>query len=74
MKAEYDLSKLKSRKNPYASKLKMPVTIRLSEDVVAYFKGMADEAGLPYQSLINLYLRDCLAHSRKVKINWPQTV
>jgi uncharacterized protein (DUF4415 family) len=69
MKAEYDLSKLKSRKNPYASKLKKPVTMRLSEDVVDYFKGMADEAGVPYQSLINLYLRDCLASSRKVQIN-----
>ena len=72
MKAEYDLSKLKSRKNPYASKLKKPVTMRLSEDVVTNFKGMAEEAGVPYQSLINLYLRDCLTHNRKVKINWPQ--
>ena len=74
MKAEYDLYKLKSRKNPYASKLKKSVTMRLSEDVVAYFKGMAGEAGVPYQSLINLYLRDCLANNRKVKINWPQGV
>ena len=74
MKAEYDLSKLKSRKNPYASKLKKPVTMRLSEDVVEYFKSMSDEAGVPYQSHINLYLRDCLANSRKVKINWPQGV
>ncbi|MEO7953080.1 MAG: BrnA antitoxin family protein, partial [Polaromonas sp.] len=49
MKAEYDLSKLKSRKNPYASRLKKPVTMRLSEDVVQYFKAMADEAGVPYQ-------------------------
>ncbi len=65
MKAEYDLSKLKSRKNPYASKLKKPVTMRLSEDVVEYFKGMADEAGVPYQSLINLYLRDCLRAALK---------
>jgi predicted DNA binding CopG/RHH family protein len=72
MKAEYDLSKLKGRKNPYASKLKRPVTMRLSEDVVTYFKGMADEAGVPYQSLINLYLRDCLANKRKVQINWPK--
>jgi uncharacterized protein (DUF4415 family) len=73
MKAEYDLSKLKSRRNPYASKLKQPVTIRLSGDVVEYFKGMADEAGLPYQSLINLYLRDCLAQNRKVQISWLKT-
>ncbi len=74
MKAEYDLSKLKSRKNPYASRLKRPVTMRLSEDVVEYFKGMAQDAGVPYQSLINLYLRDCLAHKRKVQIKWPQAV
>jgi uncharacterized protein (DUF4415 family) len=71
MKAEYDLSKMKRRKNPYAAKLKKPVTMRLSEDVVEYFKGMAEEAGVPYQSLINLYLRDCLAQNRKVQIKWP---
>ncbi len=73
MKAEYDLSKLKSRKNPNASKLKRPVTMRLSEDVVEYFKNMAEEAGVPYQSLINLYLRDCLTHNRRVQIKWPQS-
>ena len=71
MKAEYDLSKMKSRPNPYASKLKKSVTMRLSEDVVQYFKSMATEAGVPYQSLINLYLRDCLAQNRKVEIKWP---
>ena len=63
MKKEYDLSQLKSRRNPFVSKLKKPVTMLLSEDVVDYFKGMADESGVPYQSLINLYLRDCLANS-----------
>jgi predicted DNA binding CopG/RHH family protein len=72
MKAEYDLSTLQARKNPYASKLKRPVTMRLSEDVVEYFKGMAEEAGIPYQSLINLYLRDCLANHRKLQIKWSQ--
>ncbi|MDR3669286.1 MAG: BrnA antitoxin family protein [Holophaga sp.] len=70
MKPEYDLSTMKSRKNPYASKLKKPVTMRLSEEVVLYFKDMAMEAGVPYQSLINLYLRDCVAQHRKVKIAW----
>lgn len=70
MKKEYDLSKLKSRKNPYASKLKKQVTIRMSEDVVAYFKAMAEETGIPYQSLINLYLRDCVAHGRKPDLSW----
>jgi predicted DNA binding CopG/RHH family protein len=58
MKAEYDLSNMKSRRNPYASKLKKSVTMRLSEDVVQYFKGMAKESGVPYQSLINLSDRD----------------
>lgn len=73
MKAEYDLSKLKSRKNPYAAKLKKPVSIRLSEDVVDYFKGMASDSGVPYQSLINLYLRDCVMNHRKVQIDWPSS-
>jgi predicted DNA binding CopG/RHH family protein len=71
MKEEYDLSKLKSRRNPCAAKLKKPVTMRLSEEVVVYFKDMAAEAGVPYQSLINLYLRDCVARHRKIKIAWP---
>ena len=74
MKVEYNLAKLKARQNPYASKLKKPVTMRLSEDVVEYFKAMSQEAGVPYQSLINLYLRDCLANHRKLQINWPQSV
>jgi hypothetical protein len=72
MNAEYDLSKLTARRNRYVSKLKKPVTMRLSEDVLVYFKDMAEEARVPYQSLINLHLRDCLAQSRKGNINWPQ--
>jgi len=70
MKDEYDFSKMKSRKNPYASKLKKSVTIRLGEDVIGYFKEMAEETGVPYQSLINLYLRDCAAHHKKIDISW----
>jgi uncharacterized protein (DUF4415 family) len=58
MKAEYDFSTMKSRRNPYAAKLKKPVSMRLSEDVLEYFKAMAVESGVPYQTLINLYLRD----------------
>lgn len=73
MKAEYDLSKMKSRKNPYAAKLKKSVTMRLSEDVIDYFKQMADEKGVPYQSLINLYLRDCVSSHRKIDISWHTT-
>ena len=72
MKNEYDLSKMKSRKNPYASKLKKSVTMRLSEDVIEYFKNMAEKSGVPYQSLINLYLRDCIAQHREVDITWKK--
>ena len=70
MRDEYDFSAMKSRKNPYASQLKKPVTIRLSEDVVGYFKEMAEETGVPYQTLINLYLRDCAVHHKKIDISW----
>jgi hypothetical protein len=66
MKDEYDLSAMKPRKNPYASKLKKSVTMRLGEDVISYFKSMAEESGVPYQSLINLYLRDCVATHKKL--------
>jgi uncharacterized protein (DUF4415 family) len=72
MKAEYDFSKMKSRKNPYASKLKKSVTIRLGEDVVDYFKQMAEETGIPYQSLINLYLRDCVTQHREIDLSWQK--
>jgi uncharacterized protein (DUF4415 family) len=70
MKAQYDFSKMKSRKNPYASKLKKQVTIRMGEDVIAYFKSMSEDTGIPYQSLINLYLRDCVAKNRKLDVSW----
>jgi uncharacterized protein (DUF4415 family) len=68
MRKEYDFSK--SRKNPYASQLKKQITIRLDEDAIAYFKGISEEVGIPYQSLINLYLRDCASSHRKLNINW----
>ena len=70
MKDEYDLYRLKSRPNPYASRLKKSVTMRLSEDVIDYFKDMAEATGVPYQTLINLYLRDCVAQQRKIDIAW----
>lgn len=72
MKAEYDFSKMKSRKNPYVSKLKKQVTIRMGEDVIEYFKSMAEETSIPYQSLINLYLRDCVAQHRKIDLTWAK--
>ena len=70
MKSEYDLSTMKARKNPYAATLKKSVTMRLSEDVIDYFKKMTEETGVPYQSLINLYLKDCVEQHRKIDISW----
>lgn len=68
MKRNYDFSK--ARRNPYAKRLKTQVTIRLDKDVVEYFKSISDEVGVPYQTLINLYLRDCAAKSRKLSMQW----
>ncbi|MFT5129944.1 MAG: hypothetical protein ACI8W8_003573 [Rhodothermales bacterium] len=68
MRTEYDFSD--SKPNPYASKLKKPVTIRLGVDVIDYFKAMSEEAGIPYQTLINLYLRDCALKHRKLEMEW----
>ena len=67
MKEEYDLSKMKFRRNPYAARLKKPITIRLGMDIISYFKSMAKEMGVPYQNLINLYLRDCVQANRKIE-------
>ena len=71
MRKQYDFSA--SRKNPYAAELKKPVTIRLDEGSISYFKSMSEETGIPYQSLINLYLRDCVMKHRKVQIAWPSS-
>jgi len=70
MKKEYDLSAMKSRPNPYAKQLKKQITMRLESDVIDYFKNMAKGIGIPYQSLINLYLRDCVASNRELKMQW----
>ena len=72
MKAEYDFAKAK--RNPYAKRLKRRVTIRLDAPTVEYFKGLADETGIPYQTLINLYLRDCAESRRELNLEWrPET-
>ncbi len=70
MKDHYDFSNMKGWRNPFIKYLKQPVTMRLDRDTVAYFKSMAEETGIPYQSLINLYLRDCAIHRRKLKMEW----
>ena len=73
MRTRYDFVRMKGRKNPYARLLKQPVTIRLDRDTVAYFKAMAGETGLPYQHLINLYLRDCVAEGRRPATEWGRS-
>jgi predicted DNA binding CopG/RHH family protein len=68
MKKEYDFSK--ARRNPYASRLRRPVTIRLDGNTITYFKELARETGIPYQTLINLYLRECAASEKKLSMAW----
>lgn len=70
MRKEYDFSKMKGRRNPYSKKLKKQVTIRMGVDVINHFKKMSEESGIPYQNLINLYLRDCVQSNRKISIKW----
>lgn len=68
MRSSYDFSK--GKKNPYANRLKRQITIRLDEGTVQYFKELAEETGIPYQTLINLYLRDCAASNRRLDMSW----
>ena len=74
MKDEYDLSKMNSRANPYAKRLKKQVTLRVSGDVIEYFKTMAEETGIPYQSLINFYLMDCVNSKKKLQMSWVSSM
>lgn len=71
MKNEYDFSK--SKKNPYSKKLKKQITIKIETESIKYFKKMAEETGIPYQNLINLYLRDCTKNKRTLELNWVRT-
>lgn len=71
MRKEYDFTK--GRRNPYARRLKRPITLRLEEETIAYFKRLAQQMALPYQSLINLYLRDCAATGRRIRLAWRRS-
>lgn len=68
MRKHYDFSS--ARRNPYASRLKRQITIRLDREAIDYFQGLARETGIPYQTLINLYLRDCAATGRRLSLSW----
>lgn len=68
MKAEYDFTN--ARKNPYAKKLKKQITINIDSDTIAYFKDQSESTGIPYQTLINLYLADCAINNKQLHLSW----
>ena len=70
MRGHYDFGKMKGERNPYVKQLKQPITIRLDKATVAYFKALAADLGMPYQSLINLYLRDCALNRKRLALQW----
>ena len=70
MREEYSISQLNPRKNPYTNQLKKQITINIDSSTIEYFKGQAKEKGIPYQTLINLYLRDCVDHHRQLQLSW----
>jgi uncharacterized protein (DUF4415 family) len=71
MRKKYDFSK--ARKNPYAKRLKRQLTIRLDEDTLDYFRELAEETGIPYQTLINHYLRECAVTKKRPSLRWKAT-
>ena len=70
MLEEYDINKLNPRPNPYAKELKKQVTIKIAPTVIEYFKEQAAKVGVPYQTLINLYLTDCVNNKREIQMTW----
>lgn len=70
MRDEYDIQNLNPRKNPYAGQLKRQITINIDGSTIDYFKAQSETAGIPYQTLINLYLRDCAVNKRQLKLTW----
>ena len=70
MREEYNIEDLNPRKNPYAKRLKKQITINIDNDTVDFFKEQSEESGIPYQTLINLYLSDCARHKKQLQISW----
>lgn len=73
MREEYSIKSLNPRKNPYTKDLKKPITINLDESVIGYFKKESDSVGVPYQTLINMYLRDCMTNERHIVMSWESS-
>lgn len=70
MRKEYDFAKLKGRRNPHAGRLRKQVTIRMGVDIIDYFKELADQTGIPYQNLINMYLREGVVRKKQPVLDW----
>ena len=70
MLENYDIESLNPRANPYAKKLRKSVTININIKVIEYFKDMASASGIPYQTLMNMYLEDCMNEKKKLKVSW----
>lgn len=70
MREEYDIKNLNPRKNPYSDKLKSQITINVDNNTIDFFKNLSSDTGIPYQTLINLYLTDCANNKRKLNISW----
>jgi predicted DNA binding CopG/RHH family protein len=72
MREHYEFSKMKGQKNPFTKYQRKAITIRLDRVTESFFKAQAEESGIPYQTLINLYLRDCAVNNRKLKMKWAK--
>ncbi|HBV81357.1 MAG TPA: antitoxin [Lachnospiraceae bacterium] len=70
MREEYDIENLNPRRNPYVKRLKKQITINIDNDTVDFFKAQIEESGIPYQTLINLYLSDCAKNKKKLQMSW----
>lgn len=70
MREEYDIKNLNPRRNPYAKKVKKQITINIDSDTIDYFKEKSKNYGIPYQSLINLYLADCVKEKKELELSW----
>lgn len=70
MREEYDIANLNPRKNPYVRKTKSQITINIDSDTIDYFKGLSEKTGMPYQTLMNLYLTDCAKNKKEPNLTW----
>ena len=70
MREEYDIKNLNPKRNPYSNRLKKQITININSNTIDYFQEQSQKSGIPYQTLINLYLTDCAEHKRKLDISW----